>query len=108
MRETLANLGHDVLTAEDVATDATDEELLDLALAEQRTIVTEDKDFGTLVYVHGRRHPCIVRFTNMSVNEKAVAMRDLLEQHAEAIREGSVIVVSPNRLRIRRREHGAT
>ena len=51
MRATLAGLGHDVLSALEAAPGATDDELLALALAEQRILVTEDKDFGELVFV---------------------------------------------------------
>ena len=44
-------LGHDVLSASEAAPRATDDELLALALAEQRILITEDKDFGELVFV---------------------------------------------------------
>ncbi len=37
----------------------------------------------------------------MNVAEKAVSMRELLEGHADAMREGVLIVVTPRRVRIR-------
>ena len=40
---------------------ATDEELLALARGQQRILITEDKDFGELVFVRRLPHPCIVR-----------------------------------------------
>ena len=49
MAQTLTDLGHDVLSALEVAPRASDQELLALALAEQRILVTEDKDFGELL-----------------------------------------------------------
>ncbi len=104
LQATLTDLGHDVLSVPEVAPRATDAEVLALALAEQRVLITEDKDFGELVFVRRRPHPTIVRFTDMSVAEKVVAMRDLLERHDEALREGRMIVVTRNRVRIRRGE----
>ena len=100
----LASLGHDVLSAQASAPHASDEELLALALRESRTLVTDDKDFGELVFVQRLPHPCIVRFTEMPIAEKVAAMCDLIERYPEEIREGSVIVVTPSRVRIRRAE----
>lgn len=107
MRDALAEQGHDVLSALERNPRATDEELLSLAMAERRVLVTEDKDFGELVFVHRLPHPCIVRFVEMGVAEKVAAMRELIEQHSDAMGESSLIVVTRNRIRIRRREQTA-
>ena len=56
----LRSEGHDVLSAIDVNPTATDSELLDLALEQGRVLITEDKDFGELVFV--RRQPHAIRF----------------------------------------------
>ena len=106
MRETLVGLGHDVLSALDVAPHATDDEILAMALAEDRVLVTEDKDFGELVFVRRLPHPCIIRFTEMSVAEKATAMTELIESHAPEMLDGCIIVVTARRVRIRRGERG--
>ena len=50
------------------------EELLTLALEEQRILVTEDKDFGELVFVRRLPHPCVIRLVDMPVAEKVAAM----------------------------------
>ena len=104
MRNALAVQGHDVLSALEKNPRATDEELLALAMEERRILVTEDKDFAELVFVRRLPHPCIVRFVEMPVAEKVSAMRELIEQHAEAMSEGSLIVVTQHRVRIRQRE----
>jgi len=104
LQESLAAKGHDVLSALERNPRATDEELLALAMEERRTLVTEDKDFGELVFVRRLPHPCIVRFVGMTVGEKVAAMQELIEQYAEAMREGALIVVTPRRVRIRQRE----
>ena len=94
--------GHDVVSALEVDPRASDAELLEFARANQRVLITEDKDFGELVFVHRQLHSGVIRFTNMTVNEKALAMRQLLEHHAEAIEGQRFIVVTRNRIRIRR------
>ena len=104
LRDSLAAQGHDVLSALERNPCAADEELLALAMEESRILVTEDKDFGELVFVRRLPHPCIVRFVGMTVTEKVAAMQELIEQHAETMSEGALIVVTARRVRIRRRE----
>ena len=101
LHKALIDLGHDVLSARDGYGDASDEALLALAYNEDRVLVTEDKDFGELVFLRRLPHPCIVRLVELSVAETADAMRDLIERHGDAMREGAIIVVTRNRLRIR-------
>ncbi len=60
-----AERGHDVSSAVDVAPRASDDELLAMALAQQRVLITEDKDFGELVFVRRLPHPCVIRLTEM-------------------------------------------
>ena len=100
----LTDAGHDVVSALQRDPRAADEEVLATATAERRILVTEDKDFGELVFVRGLAHPCIIRFVDMPVAEKVAAMRELIEHHADAMREATLIVVTQNRIRIRRRE----
>ena len=104
MQDALAAQGHDVLSALERNPRATDEELLALAMEEGRILVTEDKDFGELVFVRRLPHPCIVRFVEMTAAEKVTAMRELIEQHPDLMSEGVLIVVTRTRVRIRRRE----
>ena len=81
---------------------ATDEDVLAIALAEQRILITEDKDFGELVFVRRLPHPCIIRFTDMPMTEKVAALRQLIEINSDAMEAGSIIVVTGSRVRIRR------
>ncbi len=98
----LRSHGHDLLSALELDPRATDAELLEFAQANQRVIITEDKDFGELVFVRRLPHSGIIRFTNMTVNEKVEAMRELLEHYPTEIEERCIIVVTRNRIRIRR------
>ena len=79
--------------------------LLALAREERRVLVTEDKDFGELVFLRGLPHPGIVRLVEMTPRERAEAMRVLIDHHANAMRDGAIIVVTENRIRIRSAGH---
>lgn len=101
MYRMLTDLGHDVLSAREIDPRATDEALLALANRERRVFITEDKDFGELVFVRRLEHTCIIRFVGMRVAEQIEAMRELIERHEEAMRMGALIVVTQRRVRIR-------
>ena len=101
LHKALIDLGHDVLSAREGYSRATDEALLALAYEERRVLVTEDKDFGELVFLRRLPHPCTVRLVELRVMEKVGAMRDLIERHGDAMREDAIIVVTGRRVRIR-------
>lgn len=98
----LQDAGCDVASVRDRLPQARDDEVLLLALEENRVLVTEDKDFGELVFLQGLPHTGIVRLVDMTPDERADVMRFLLEVHADAMRDGAVIVVTRDRIRIRR------
>ena len=64
-------------------------------------LVTEDKDFGELVFLRRPPHPCVVRLVGLRVTAKVDAMRDSIERHGDAMREGAIIVMTGRRVRIR-------
>ena len=64
-------------------------------------LVTEDKDFGELVFLRRLPHPCIVRLVGLRVTQQAEAPRDLIARHSTSMSEGAIIVVTPSRVRIR-------
>ena len=101
MHAMLADTGHDVLSAAERDPRASDEALLALAVQEQRVLITEDKDFGELVFVRRLPHPCIIRFVDMRVADKVAAMHDLIDHHADSMHDSTLIVVTRSRVRIR-------
>lgn len=101
LHEALVDLGHDVLSAWEGYAHTSDEALLALAYEEGRVLVTEDKDFGELVFLRRQPHPCIVRLVELRAAEKVEAMQDLIERHEDDMREGAIIVVTGTRIRIR-------
>lgn len=102
LKEALTEAGHDVRSAGDGYASASDDELLAVAYDEQRALVTEDKDFGELVFLRGRRHPCVIRLVELDVEEKVHAMWQLIDQYGEALRSNAIVVVTKRRVRIRR------
>ncbi len=52
--------GHDVIAVAEFMQQSIDSELLTLALEEQRILLTEDKDFGSLVFAGGALSPGVV------------------------------------------------
>ena len=97
----LIDLGHDVLLAVDIDPRSSDEALLDVALQEGRILVTEDKDFGELVFVRRLPHPSIVRFIEMTVEDQMEAMRELIDHYSVEMQNGALLIVSKGRIRIR-------
>jgi len=52
--------GHDVLAVAEIMSQAADEDVLSKAMGEGRILVTNDKDFGELVFRGRRKHSGIV------------------------------------------------
>ena len=50
----LRSAGHEIVAVAEVSPRADDDALLELARREQRILLTEDKDFGQLVYADER------------------------------------------------------
>jgi predicted nuclease of predicted toxin-antitoxin system len=49
----LREAGHDVLAVCEFAKRMQDQEVMNLSGREERVLITEDKDFGQLIYAHG-------------------------------------------------------
>jgi len=101
LRALLTGLGHDVRSALDIDPRAPDETLLAVALREARVLVTEDKDFGELVFGRRLPHPTIVRLIEMKIDDQVTAMRELLTHYATALEAGALLVVTRDWVRVR-------
>lgn len=98
----LSDQGHDVLSALAVDPKASDERLMDLALEQGRVLVTEDKDFGELVFIHRLPHGPIIRLMDLTVDEQVDGMEELLATHVREISGPVIVTVTHGRIRIRR------
>ena len=72
--------GHDVLYVLAAMRGATDDVILDRAYSEDRILLTEDKDFGELVYRLGRpaRGIVLLRFDVIDRDQKVPRLLDLI------------------------------
>ena len=84
-----------------MAPGASDEDVLALAYDEQRVLITDDKDFGELVYRRGLPHHCIIRFFKTAQADRVAAMHKLLEHHSGVLEQAAIIVVRRHLIRIR-------
>jgi predicted nuclease of predicted toxin-antitoxin system len=101
---TLRSLGHDVLVVSEFQQRSVDEELMHLATAENRILLTEDKDFGWLTFVREVQSPGVVLF-RFPANARRLledTVRWLINQHANDL-AGAFVVVQPGQARIQRR-----
>ncbi len=95
--------GYDVLTVREIDPRMSDTEILSLAVAEQRILVTMDKDFGELVYHSGQAHfgVLLLRMEEATGSEKIAAIRQILANYADKL-VGHFCVYQNQRLRLRR------
>jgi predicted nuclease of predicted toxin-antitoxin system len=101
--EALVTAGHDVVWAGGWAEDPGDAEILDLAHAEGRILVTLDKDFGELAVLHQRPHFGILRLVNWPARQQAQVCLRVLDLYGEELQGGAIVTTEPGRIRIRSR-----
>jgi predicted nuclease of predicted toxin-antitoxin system len=95
--------GHDVLAAYAIDPRADDAHLMQLAVQDDRVLITEDKDFGELMFVQGLPHGPLVRLVELSVDEQVLAIGELLAQHSHELTGPVIVTITRGRIRIRRR-----
>lgn len=93
--------GFDVLSVAEVSAGAEDEQVMALALHEGRVLLTEDKDFGQLVFAAGRQTlgVVLIRFPASARPALGARILELVHKHAERL-TGSFVVLQPERIRI--------
>jgi predicted nuclease of predicted toxin-antitoxin system len=93
--------GYDVLSVSEIKPRADDLEVIRLAVREKRILLTEDKDFGHLVYAYGQETQGVIflRFPTSVRKQIAKDVIKLLKQQGEKL-AGSFVVVEPGRIRI--------
>lgn len=101
--EFLRSQGHDVSTVAEVTPQAEDTAILKQAVSEKRIVVTNDKDFGDLVFRSGELHAGIIllRLRDESATNRVAVVKNLLDKHAAEIAE-NFVVASDALVRIRR------
>ena len=100
----LREAGHDVVAIVEVARGASDDQVLERATEEKRVLITEDRDFGELVYARGRSSAgvMLVRFHSRARHAKAATVVEAISRLGSRL-EDSFTVVEPGRVRINSR-----
>jgi predicted nuclease of predicted toxin-antitoxin system len=101
--QALRAAGHDVVAVAQVARGADDSAVIELARTQQRILLTEDKDFGQLVFAAARQTAGVI-FLRWPVAARSAlggALAELVAAHADSL-VGTFVVIEPGRVRISR------
>lgn len=102
LAEWLRSSGHDVVEAQALGPDPGDRALLEVAESENRVVVTMDKDFGELIYLHRVSHAGLIRLPDVRVGRRIVLVDQLIDQYSEALEDRAIVTVQGGRVRISR------
>jgi predicted nuclease of predicted toxin-antitoxin system len=100
----LRRVGHDVKAVTESKPRAPDDEVLTLAVREKRVLLTEDKDFGQLVYADQRATAGVVFLRFPAATRKQIAhdVLQLVRRSGQRL-AGRFVVLQPGRVRLGRR-----
>lgn len=101
----LTRAGHDAVHVRDLGMQAaSDEEIFDRGRTEERVVVSADTDFGTLLAARKEISPSVILFRHGSQHrpaDQAALLKNNLPQLVSALEDGSIVVIEPDRIRIR-------
>ena len=83
---------------------ASDEEIFRRALSEERIIVSADTDFGFLLARWDTNKPSLILFRRFTpiADHQLGALRSIIKKFRAELEEGSIIVIEPKGVRIRK------
>lgn len=98
----LRNEGHDVAYMPEIEPGISDSDVLSKAFDEKRILITEDKDFGTLVYRLKKpaRGIILLRFHPKDHDSKLSQIKKLTDRFSSKL-SGNFIVADSKKVRIR-------
>jgi len=106
LAELLRDGGHDAVHTLELGLErAPDDELLALAASQERIIVSGDTDFGALLAFRDRRSPSVVLFRSrhtFTADGQYALICDHLDDIAPDLDAGAVVVITDDRIRVRR------
>lgn len=96
--------GHDVTTVREISPGAPDEIVIRLATDDDRIVLTEDKDFGRLVFASSAAlvGVVLIRFPASARSTLGATVVQLVAQNGDKL-PGAFAVLQPHRVRIVRR-----
>jgi len=100
----LRTANYDVEAIMEIASGESDANIIKMAVSSGRVLITEDRDFGDLVYAHQNKHGGIIliRYPSTARKNMADAIRDLIQKKGDSL-IGCFVVASPLKVRIRTR-----
>jgi predicted nuclease of predicted toxin-antitoxin system len=92
---------HDVFSVYEEARGMDDDAILQKAVAENRVLLTLDKDFGEMVFREQQPHQGIVllRLSNSRAAHRLAVVKKLLQTHSDQL-EGHFVVVTETQVRV--------
>jgi predicted nuclease of predicted toxin-antitoxin system len=95
--------GYDVLAVAELTPRAKDSTVIRIARDDERVLLTEDKDFGQLVYAGGHRTSGVIllRYPAPARGQLAKDVVKFVKKQSESI-SGGFVVMQPGQIRIRR------
>lgn len=89
----LREAGHDAVAVADVMPEADDEDILNYAVTEERVVVTNDKDFGEMVFRSKRPHRGVVllRLRDERAENRVRVMEAVLARVSERLLDHFVV-----------------
>ncbi|MBI3353478.1 MAG: DUF5615 family PIN-like protein [Nitrospirae bacterium] len=86
--------GHDVKWIPDYDCEISDEELLKLANAEKRILITNDKDFGELIFLQKRVAAGIIllRVKGQKAQDKVILIKKLLQNYSDKLLNHYIVI----------------
>ena len=101
----LRSQGYDVLAVAEDMPQADDADILAQATSEERILITNDKDFGEIIFRTGQTHAgvLLLRLRDEGTANRVRVVKTVLEQHAGRL-AGCFIVATESGVRIRSTE----
>jgi predicted nuclease of predicted toxin-antitoxin system len=107
----LQEAGHDAIHVRSIGLQHADDDVIfERAAAEERTVVSADADFGTLLAGRSSRQPSVIQFRGEGSRKPEALAQVLLAnlpQLVEALENGSIVTFEPARVRVRSLPIGA-
>jgi predicted nuclease of predicted toxin-antitoxin system len=93
--------GHDVTSIMELMSGVNDEKVIELAASERRLLLTEDKDFGQLVFAAAKKNSgvILIRYPARARSTLVGAVVKLLSDRGDAL-YSRFVVLEPGRVRV--------
>ena len=93
--------GHDVLAVAEAERGADDRRVIELARSDSRLLLTEDRDFGQLVFAAAKMSSGVlfVRYPALARGELTPAILKIVAERGDSL-YGAFVVVAPRRIRV--------